>query len=75
MALVRIPETIASCATPMTSARFSPARIEYEARESHSPSAPTRRRTVLLAAYSDNIDALKARGGYLTADFIDFFFP
>src|SRR5262249_43820904 len=46
--------------------------IEYE-RAAHQPVAADAPVDVLLAAYKDKIDELKARGGYVTADVIDVF--
>lgn len=72
MALIRIPaeqRTIESDAG--VSAFLADYGIEFERvppRASAPADAPA---DVILAAYADKIDALKARGGYVTADVID----
>src|SRR6185369_15709948 len=73
MASVRIPDedrTIRDKAE--LTAFLASMNIEYERTDSVSvaPDAPA---DVLLAAYKDKIDELKARGGYVTADVIDVF--
>ena len=47
--------------------------IDYERTEPSIPVAADAPADVLLAAYKDKIDELKARGGYVTADVIDVF--
>src|SRR6476661_4324558 len=56
MAIVRIPATYG---------------IEYQKWTPEHPVAADAPPEALLAAYSREIDALKARGGYVTADVID----
>lgn len=72
MALVRIPAQDATLRDPETIAAFLVAHgIEYTrwTPEHDVPAgAPA---DAVLAAYSREIDALKARGGYVTADVID----
>ena len=47
--------------------------IDYERTEPSVPVPPDAPADVLLAAYKNKIDELKARGGYVTADVIDVF--
>jgi 1,2-dihydroxy-3-keto-5-methylthiopentene dioxygenase len=72
MALVRIPEENRSISDPAEVSRYLADRsIDYE---KWTPSttlpigAPA---DAILSAYRDKIDALKAQGGYVTADVID----
>ena len=73
MALVRIPaedKTIRD--TAEVRAFLESQGIEYE-RTAHLRVRADAPVDVLLAAYKDKIDELKARGGYVTADVIDVF--
>ena len=45
--------------------------IDYEQWEPNAPVEPTAGAAEILAAYKPQIDELKARGGYVTADVID----
>src|ERR1044072_6741890 len=45
--------------------------IDYERWKPSKEIAPTAEAEEILAAYSDEIEKLKARGGYVTADVID----
>ena len=45
--------------------------IDYQRWDSSRPIAPNAPAADVLAAYSSEIDALKAQGGYVTADVID----
>jgi 1,2-dihydroxy-3-keto-5-methylthiopentene dioxygenase len=72
MALVRIPvedRTIQS--TDDVSAFLARYGIEYERWEPEHPVSLDAPAEVILAAYAREVDALKARGGYVTADVID----
>jgi 1,2-dihydroxy-3-keto-5-methylthiopentene dioxygenase len=71
MAVVNIPEagrTIRDLAE--VTAFLAENDIEYE-RAAHTSVPAGASADVLLAAYRDKIDELKARGGYVTADVID----
>jgi 1,2-dihydroxy-3-keto-5-methylthiopentene dioxygenase len=71
MAMVTIPEQQRTLTEPDEIRTFLTSMgIEYE-RTGHVPVAPDAPADVLLAAYKDKIDELKARGGYVTADVID----
>ena len=72
MAFVRITDENRSLTEPAEIARYL-ANIgiyyeHWEPRESVAPAAPAEE---ILAAYAPQIDQLKARGGYVTADVID----
>lgn len=72
MALLRIPEQDRTITEPAEITRFLGQQgIDYERwtpEPAVSPSAPA---DELLAAYAPKVDALKAQGGYVTADVID----
>src|SRR3982751_5068568 len=71
MALLRIPEqnrTLTELAE--VTAYLAERGIEYERLEGAVVPADSSS-DALLAAYADKIDALKQRGGYVTADVID----
>jgi len=72
MATVRIPER----GTKLTDkneivAYLKTADIEYETWTPEHPTSPDAPPEEILAAYRKEIDALKARGGYVTADVIN----
>ena len=72
MALLRIPEenrTIESEAEVIS--YLAERGIEYERWTPSEPAAAGMSSEALLEAYREKIDALKARGGYVTADVID----
>jgi 1,2-dihydroxy-3-keto-5-methylthiopentene dioxygenase len=56
---------------PDVIARLAGLGIEYERWEPSHPLAPDASADEVLAAYAPEIDRLKARGGYVTADVID----
>lgn len=72
MALIRIPSEDRTIEGEAAIAAFlAPNGIDYERvpqRDGAPADAPG---DVILAAYADKIDALKAKGGYVTADVID----
>ena len=72
MALVRVPDENRSISDPAEVSRYLADRsIEYE-KWTPSTSLPLGAPAdAILAAYRDKIDALKAQGGYVTADVID----
>ena len=72
MATVRIPEERRTIEGESLVAEFLATQgIDYE-RVPERPGAPADAPSdVILSAYADKIDALKAQGGYLTADIID----
>jgi 1,2-dihydroxy-3-keto-5-methylthiopentene dioxygenase len=72
MALVRVPDENRSISDPAEVSRYLADRsIEYE-KWTPSTSLPAGAPAeAILAAYRDKIDALKAQGGYVTADVID----
>lgn len=71
MAVVNIPEAGRTIRDVAELTAFLAANdIEYE-RAAHTPVASDAPTDMLLAAYQDKIDQLKARGGYVTADVID----
>jgi 1,2-dihydroxy-3-keto-5-methylthiopentene dioxygenase len=72
MALVRIPEENRSISDPAeVSAYLAERSIDYE-KWTPSTSLPIGAPAdAILSAYRDKIDALKAQGGYVTADVID----
>jgi 1,2-dihydroxy-3-keto-5-methylthiopentene dioxygenase len=72
MALVRIPDenrTIED--VPSIAAYLNERGIEYEQWSGGSGVEAGSPPDALLAAYSDKIETLKARGGYVTADVVD----
>ena len=73
MAMVTIPEEQRKLTEPDAIRTFLASQgIDYE-RTGEVPVASNAPADVLLAAYKDKIDELKARGGYVTADVIDVF--
>jgi len=71
MALLRIPEQDRTLTDGKEITEYLAERgIDYERLDGASVPASSSS-DELLAAYSDKIDALKARGGYVTADVID----
>jgi 1,2-dihydroxy-3-keto-5-methylthiopentene dioxygenase len=72
MALVRVPDENRSISDPAEVSRYLADRsIEYE-KWTPSTSLPIGAPAdAILVAYRDKIDALKAQGGYVTADVID----
>jgi 1,2-dihydroxy-3-keto-5-methylthiopentene dioxygenase len=72
MALLRIPEENRSISDPAeVSAYLAERSIDYE-KWTPSASLPVGAPAdAILSAYRDKIDALKAQGGYVTADVID----
>lgn len=72
MALVRIPSENKTLRDPATIAAFLSAQgIEYARWTPEHDLASDASSEAVLAAYAHEIDALKARGGYVTADVID----
>ena len=72
MALVSIPgEDRTLRATPDVTTFLQAHGIEYEQWEANEPVADDAPADAILAAYAQQIDALKTRGGYVTADVID----
>ena len=72
MAVVTIPAENAVLREPDAVAAFLAARgIDYEQWTPSRPIEPNASADSVLAAYSGEIDTLKARGGYRTADVID----
>lgn len=72
MATVRIPEENRGLHDAAEIARYLGAHgIDYERWTPASPVAADAPTQSLLDAYASKIDALKARGGYVTADVID----
>jgi 1,2-dihydroxy-3-keto-5-methylthiopentene dioxygenase len=72
MAFVRIPAENATVSGSEAVTAFLAARgIDYERWTPDRPVAPDASAEALLAAYAGEIEALKARGGYVTADVID----
>jgi 1,2-dihydroxy-3-keto-5-methylthiopentene dioxygenase len=72
MATIRIPEhgrTLTD--TESVTEHLSTLGIEYERWEPSHPVADDAPAEAILEAYRDEIDRLKARGGYVTADVID----
>jgi len=71
MAIVRVPEEQRTIDEPAAITAFLAERgIDYEQWTSE-PSAPDTTAEQILGMYAGKIDALKARGGYVTADVID----
>ena len=72
MALIRIPDQQRTLWEPESVTSFLEARgITYERWESQREVPSDATADVVLAAYADKIDQLKARGGYTAADVID----
>lgn len=72
MALLRIPEESRSVTErAAVSDYLATIGIEYEIWEPSQPTSADSPSEEILAAYSTEIDALKARGGYVTADVIN----
>jgi 1,2-dihydroxy-3-keto-5-methylthiopentene dioxygenase len=72
MAIIRIPADNTTIADPGAVTAFLAARgIDYERWTPDCVAAPDAPAEAILAAYAGRIDALKARGGYVTADVID----
>jgi len=72
MALVRIPAQDITFENPDEIGRFLAGHgIEYASWTPEHSVGPEASADVVLAAYGKEIDALKARGGYVTADVID----
>ena len=72
MAIIRIPAERTSLSEPAAVAAFlAQHRIDYERWVSDRPLAADSTADEVLAAYGKEVAALKARGGYLTADVID----
>jgi 1,2-dihydroxy-3-keto-5-methylthiopentene dioxygenase len=72
MALIRIPAEQRTVAEPESITRFLDAHgITYERWESARGVPADATADVVLAAYADKVDYLKARGGYTSVDVID----
>lgn len=72
MAVVRIPDENRSLTDPQEIARFlAGIGIDYEPWEPNAAGPADASAEQILAAYAPQIDQLKARGGYVTADVID----
>ena len=72
MATIRIPEQGRTLSDPESvSEHLAAFGIDYEHWEPAHPVAPDAPADEVLAAYHEEIDRLKARGGYVTADVID----
>ncbi len=72
MATLRIPGENRAITDPQdVSAYLAGMGIDYERWESSHPIAPNAPPAEILAAYLAEIERLKARGGYVTADVID----
>jgi 1,2-dihydroxy-3-keto-5-methylthiopentene dioxygenase len=72
MATIRIPEENRTLAEPAEVTRHLAALgIDYERWQPAHPVAPDAPAEAILEAYRAEIDRLKARGGYVTADVID----
>src|SRR5262249_33821611 len=72
MALLRIPEQDRTISGPDAIAAYlAPHGITYECCAADPAVPVTASADELLAAYAPKIDALKAAGGYVTADVID----
>ncbi|MEO7190454.1 MAG: cupin domain-containing protein [Vicinamibacterales bacterium] len=74
MAIVTIPELDRKIEGDQAVRELlAPFGIDYERAEPSRPVPPGASADDLLAAYAEKIDALKAKGGYVTADVIDVF--
>jgi 1,2-dihydroxy-3-keto-5-methylthiopentene dioxygenase len=72
MATLRVPaEGVRLTEEGAVRARLAAAGIEYERWATAHPIPPDAPSDAVLAAYASEIEALKARGGYVTADVID----
>jgi 1,2-dihydroxy-3-keto-5-methylthiopentene dioxygenase len=72
MAVVRVPEQGRKIEDPAAVAAFlAEADIDFERWTPTQPVSATASAEEVLAAYRTEIDALKARGGYVTADVVD----
>ncbi len=72
MAIIKIPAENATIGDRQEVTAFLAARgIDYERWTPEHPVAPDAPAEEILNAYRHEIDALKARGGYVTADVID----
>ena len=72
MAIVRIPEENRTLQNPPEVTRhLADIGIDYELWKSDHEVSPDAATDQILAAYSKEIDVLKQRGGYVTADVID----
>ncbi len=72
MAVVRIPDENRSLSDPAEITRYlASIGIDYERWEQGEAVAPSAPAEEILAAYAPQIERLKARGGYITADVID----
>ncbi|HVR71747.1 MAG TPA: cupin domain-containing protein [Vicinamibacteria bacterium] len=72
MATIRIPEQDRTLADPESVAEhLATLGIDYERWQPAHPVAPDAPAEAILEAYREEIDRLKARGGYVTADVID----
>jgi len=72
MATIRIPEQDRTITEPAAVAAYlSSVGIDYERWQPAHPVAADAPAEEVLAAYKDEIERLKARGGYVTADGID----
>jgi 1,2-dihydroxy-3-keto-5-methylthiopentene dioxygenase len=72
MAVLRIPEQGKTLTTKDDIVRhLSSIGIDYEVWEPAHPTSPDAPQEEILEAYSKEIDKLKARGGYVTADVIN----
>jgi 1,2-dihydroxy-3-keto-5-methylthiopentene dioxygenase len=72
MAIVRIPEENQTLRNPLAiSAHLASMGIDYEQWEPAHAVQPDAAPEEILAAYSAEIEKLKERGGYVTADVID----
>jgi 1,2-dihydroxy-3-keto-5-methylthiopentene dioxygenase len=72
MATIRIPEQDRTLADPESvTEHLATLGIEYERWQPSHPVAADAPAEAILEAYREEIDRLKARGGYVTADVID----
>jgi 1,2-dihydroxy-3-keto-5-methylthiopentene dioxygenase len=72
MAVLRIPEQGRTLTAKSEIAEhLSGIGIDYEVWEPAHPTSPDAPQEEILAAYSAEIDRLKARGGYVTADVVN----
>jgi 1,2-dihydroxy-3-keto-5-methylthiopentene dioxygenase len=72
MATIRIPEHNRTLADPESvTEHLATLGIDYERWQPAHPVAPDAPAEAILEAYREEIERLKARGGYVTADVID----
>ena len=72
MAIVRIPEQGRTLKTRDAVTEYlAGINIEYQVWEPEHPTSPSAPAEEILQVYKKEIDALKARGGYVTADVIN----